>query len=206
MSDYVSQNTDGGRRTKVDRLIDTHDLEELPLELEQAWVGENGDRQSLRELARRFNERLVRSEMRATGMNPLDGEAANVYDLLVGEETTGGAQVRAERRLDREGVDVDSLRASFVSHQAIHTYLTTVRGLEHTSESTGTDDRAETVQRLLGRTRSVSTSVVAELEAAGDVDIGEFELSAAVHVTCRDCTSRYELTAFLDRGHCDCDE
>lgn len=192
------------RRSKVGRLVDAYGLDGMPDELARHWLGEGVERRSLRELATLFNERLVRAAMEEAGMSPLDGEAANVYELLSGDDATSGARTRAERRLGREGVDVDRLRTEFVSHQAIHTYLTDVRGLEHSTEPEGVESRIETVQRLVGRTRSVSAGVVEGLAEAGDVEIGEYEVTADVHVTCRDCNSRYELTAFLRRGHCDC--
>lgn len=199
-----SSNGEHQRRSKVGRLIHERGLDGMDDELARYWLGEGVERRSLRELATVFNERLVRAAMDEAGMNPLDGEAANVYDLLSGDEATSGAQTRAERRLDREGVDVDRLREQFVSHQAIHTYLTDVRGLEHTPESEDVESRIETVQRLVGRTRSVSSGVVEGLVNADEVDIGEFEVTTDVYVTCRDCNSRYELVAFLRRGHCDC--
>jgi hypothetical protein len=196
----------GGRtqRSKVERVIEAYDLKGMDAELAQYWRGEGVERRSLRELATVFNERIVQAAMEDAGMSPLDGEAANVYDLLSSDDVTTGARTRAERRLDREGVDVAAMRTDFVSHQAIHTYLTDVRGLEHSSKSGDVESRIETVQRLVGRTRSVSTGVVAGLDDAGAVDIGEFEVTADVYVTCRDCNSRYELTTLLRRGHCDC--
>lgn len=193
------------RRSKVGRLIDDYGLEGMPAELARYWLGEGVERRSLRQLATLFNERLVRTAMLDAGMSPLDGEAANVYELLSGDDATSGARTRAERRLGREGIDVEQLQSEFVSHQAIHTYLTDVRGLEHTAEPEGVESRIETVQRLVGRTRSVSDGVVEGLRDADEIDIGEYEVTADVHITCRDCNSRYELTSFLRRGHCDCE-
>ena len=194
------------RRSKVERVMEAYGLERMDAELARYWRGEGVERRSLRELATVFNERIVRAAMEDVGMSPLDGEAANVYDLLTSDDATSGARTRAERRLDREGVDVAAMRNDFVSHQAIHTYLTDVRGLEHSPESEDMESRIETVQRLVGRTRSVSTGIVTGLDDDGAVDIGEFEVTADVYVTCRDCNSRYELTALLSRGHCDCGE
>lgn len=193
------------RRSKVERLIDGYDLEDMPEDLARYWLGEGVERRSLRELATSFNERLVRAAMQDAGMSPLDGEAANVYELLSGDDATSGARIRAERRLGREGIDVEHLESEFVSHQAVHTYLTDIRGLEHSTQSESVESRIETVQRLVGRTRSVSDGVLEGLADADEVDIGEFEVTADVHVTCRDCNSRYELTAFLRCGDCDCE-
>lgn len=195
-----------GPRTKVGRLIHKHTLEGLPAELEQSWLGEGVEQRSLRELAVLFNERLVQAVMTEAGMNPLDGEAANIYDLLAGEDATRGEEVRAERRLDREGVDVEALRESFVSHQAIHTYLTDAREVEYAQSSSVPEKKTEVVERLLGRTRSVSEGVVGWLAENDEVEIGDFDVSASVHVTCRNCSSRYSFTELLQRGRCRCQE
>ncbi|MEF8802361.1 MAG: hypothetical protein V5A38_13990 [Halolamina sp.] len=206
MSEENEQGSNNRRRgSKVGRLIESYELEGMPAELARYWLGEGVERQSLRELATLFNERLVRAAMQDAGMSPLEGEAANVYELLSGDSATSGARTRAERRLGRKGVDVEQLTSEFVSHQAIHTYLTDVRGLEHTAETEGVESRIETVQRLVGRTRSVSAGVVEGLAGSDEIDIGEFEVTADVYVTCRDCNSRYELTSFLRRGQCDCE-
>lgn len=191
-------------KTKVGRLIVRHDLDQMPERLERYWAGEGVERYSLRELATLFNEQLVDAAMVDAGMNPLDGEAANIYELLTGDEVTSGARTRAERRLDREGVDVSELRDSFVSHQAIHTYLTAVREQEYETEETDVNDRVETVQRLISRTRSISETTVEALERTGDGTIGEFDVNVDVKVTCRDCNTRYDLASLIQRGGCDC--
>ncbi|GAB7095157.1 hypothetical protein JCM30237_23100 [Halolamina litorea] len=197
---------DAGRRTKVGRLIERYDLVGMPERLERYWRGDGVERHSLRELATLFNERLVRAAMIEAGANPLEGEAANRYALLTGEEATSGARTRAERRLDREGVDVASLRESFVSHQAIHTYLTTVREQEYEAEAAGVEDRIETVNRLVGRTRSVADDAVDALDRADEIGVGDADVSVDVRVTCRDCNERYDLTTMLRCGGCACGE
>lgn len=196
------------RRSKVGRLIETYELDGMAEELAHYWRGEGVERHSLRALATHFNQALVRSAMVEADLNPLDGEAENSYALLTESETTSGAQRKAERRLERAGVDVDALRRDFVSHQAIHTYLTDVRGLDYDGES-GADDveaKIATVQRLIGRTRSVSETVVGGLVRSGVVDVGTYDVTADVQITCRECNSQYDLTIFLRRGHCDCEE
>lgn len=198
-------NESSAPRTKVGRLIQQYDLDNLPSNLEASWQGEGTERRSLRALATLFNERLTKAAMIEAGMTPLDGEAANIYELLTGGDATGGAEVRAARRLDREGVDVDTLRESFVSHQAIHTYLTQVREVEHNQSTDQQGARADTVERLLGRTQSVSEGIIDGL-AGDEITLGEFEVSASVHVTCRDCNSRHEFAELLRRGGCRCDD
>ena len=71
---------------------------------------------SLRELADLFSQRVVRVAMEHAGIQVFEGEAENVYQLLSDDEVSVGCCVQAERRLEREGLDVDSLTSDFVSH------------------------------------------------------------------------------------------
>lgn len=196
------------RRSKVGLLIEAYGLDGMSIKLAQYWKGEGVERHSLRELANHFNRALVRTAMVDAGLNPLDGEAENTYSLLTEDETTSGARRKVERRLEREGIDVDQLRRDFVSHQAVYTYLTDVCGLNYEPEDRGGDieGSTETVQRLVGRMRSVSETVVGGLDQAGRITIGEYDITADVQITCRDCTTQYDLIEFLRRGHCECEE
>lgn len=194
------------RRSKVDRLIEAYGLDGMAVELAQYWKGEGVERYSLRKLASHFNQALMRSAMVDAGLNPLDGEAENTYGLLTDEETTSGARRKAERRLEREGVDVDQLRRDFVSHQAVYNYLTDIRGLNYEARGRNGDIEGsiETVQRLVGRTRSVSETTVGGLDQAGKITIGEYDITADIQITCRDCNMQYGLVEFLQQGHCEC--
>lgn len=191
-------------RSKVSRLIARYGLDEMPRRLERYWQGDGVERHSLRELATLFNERLTRAVMEDAGSSPLDGEASNLYGLLTSEGASSGDRIRAERRLEREGVDIEALRESFVSHQAIHTYLTSVREQEYEGVETDVEQRVEAVQRLISRTQSVSADTVEALDRTDEIEIGEFDVAANVRVTCRDCNNRYEISSLLHQGGCEC--
>jgi len=196
------------KRSKVDRVIADHDLEGAGAELERYWTGRDTDRRSLRDLADHFNRKVLRHRMEAAGMNPLDGEVANTFRLLTSDDVTSGARTRAERRLEREGIDVEALREDFVSHQAVHTYLTEYRDVDlDARRDDATDPVASarrTIQRLSSRTQAVGENTVESLDGGESVSIGEFDVSVDVQVACRDCGSQYGLVEFLDRGACDC--
>lgn len=208
MVDEGSQRSPSGSppRRKVGRLIEAYGLEGMADRLERAWLSDGEDRRSLRDLATDFNERLVHAAMADAGLSPLDGEAANTYRLLTADDVTTGTRKRAERRLERAGVDVDALRADFVSHQAIYTFLTEVRDVEHSRGETGdpVESGVETVQRLGSRARSVAEGTVDSLDRAGRIDVGEVDVAVDLRVTCRDCHSQYDVADLLERGGCDC--
>jgi hypothetical protein len=206
MSSDGNERSGRGRRSKVRRLIDEYDLEGEGERLENRWTANREDRLSLRELADDFNRRLLRAVMVEVGMNPLDGEVANTYRLLTDDDVSSGMQTQARQTLEREGVDVDELQKNFVSHQAIHTYLTKYRGVKRDEQTD--EDRVQkgldTIQRLRSRTAAVSENIVENLASTGRIDVGDFEVLVDVRVFCRDCGTQYDVQDLLEEGRCEC--
>jgi len=196
-----------GRRTKVARLIDEYELTTLGPEMERRWTSDGDDRLSLRALADRFNRRLLEAKMTEAGMQPLSGEVENTYRLLTDDDVGSADETRTRRRLEREGVDVETVLDDFVTYQAVRTYLKGHRGAEH-----ATDDRPRTVvereniQRLRGRTKTVTEGRLEQLRTGDHVTLGEFRVFAEINVLCEDCGARYDVETLLERGGCDCGE
>lgn len=206
MTDNGDDGTASGRRSKVGRVIAERELDGLGDELERRWTGDRGERQSLRKLADWFNSRVLEAAMADAGEQVLDGEAANLYDLLTGDDISGGTRTEAERRLARTGVDVDEVKRDFVSHQAVHTYLTDYRNVEGPSNETerSVDDAIETIQRLRNRTNAVVERTVGALHDADEISVGDFDVFVDVRVSCNDCQRTYDVTDLLRNGGCDC--
>lgn len=206
--------TDGQRRvrrSKVGRLIDDHDLDGLGQELEDRWTGATDDQLSLRDLADLFNRRVLRATLDDAGRRLLDGEVENLYRLLTADDVSEGMRVDARMSLDRDGVDVETLEREFVSHQAIHTYLTKYRGasLDDESDEAEQDDArlakdAETIRRLAGRTATVTEGTLERLASTGRIDLGDADVLVDVRVICRDCGTAMEVDQLLETGGCAC--
>lgn len=199
--------TSSAKRSKVARLIEEFGLDGLGVELENRWTAEDSaDRWSLRDLADHFNRQLLEEELSAAGVRALDGESGNVYRLLTDDDVSEADRTRARRRLEREGVDVEGLLDQFVTYQAIRTYLREYRGAEY---SRSDDDRLETertnIQRLQGRTESVTQGKLEQLDRGGHIEIGTVRTIVETTVVCEDCGVRYEVGTLLDRGGCDCE-
>lgn len=201
----ASADSSSGRRTKVARLLGEYDLEDLGPELERRWTSEGDDRLSLRDLADYFNQHILDAAMAESGLQPLSGEVENTYRLLTDDEVSTADRMRTERRLERDGLDVDSLRSDFVTYQAIRTYLKDHRGAEHT-----TDDRdrtvveTENIQQLRGRTVTVTAGKLEQLENGDHIDLGDFRVLVDINVLCEECGAQYDVETLLDRGGCDC--
>jgi len=159
---------------------------------------------SLRDLADEFNRELLRTALTEAGMQPLDGDVENLYRLLTDDDTGSADRTRAERRLDREGIDVDRLGNEFVTYQAVRTYLRD-RGASYSSETSNqTEAEKERIQRLRGRVRTVTDSKLDQLRRSGDIDVGSFRTLVEVTVLCEDCGTQYDIETILENGRCAC--
>jgi len=194
-------------RSKVARLIESYDLAPIGADLEAAWLGETGERQSLRDLADRFNRALLLAAIRDAGMDVVDGEARNYYRLLTDEDVSAGRRVEARNRLEAAGVDVGRLQEAFVSYQSIRHYLTEVRGASYERDDgeSGVERERSVIDRLQSRVESVGRDTVDRLGNAGRLSVGDYRVFVSVDVLCQDCGGQYAVGELLDRGHCDCD-
>lgn len=193
-------------RSKVQRLIREYDLDGMGAELEERWT-RSDDRYSLRRLAEWFNKRLVERRLSSASDPPLDGELDDVYTHLTDGEVSRADRVQVRRRLERVGLDPRSLREDFVSYQAVRTYLQDVRGAEQ--PDCATDPRTSVkrrLQRLQGRTATVSETQLEDLRRAGRLNAGPLRTLVDIQVLCERCGTQYDVVELLERGECDCSD
>lgn len=193
-------------RYKVGRVLAEYDLLALHEELPDRWLGESGDPTSLRDLADLINVALVSRTMEEAGEDPLEGEAENVYRLLTDDEVSTGVQTQQRNRLERAGVDVDTLEDDFVTHQAVYTYLTKGLGIsKETDQREPIEKHEERIQRLRSRTTAVVENSLSELEGCGEIAGGEFDAIVDIQVYCGACNTQAPLADFLEAGGCECE-
>jgi hypothetical protein len=194
-------------RYKIGRVVSEYDLRDLHDRLPALWTGAADETLSLRELAERINVALLRRAMERAGEEPLRGEAENAYRLLTGDDVTAGVRTQQRNRLERAGVDVDRVESDFVTHQAVHTYLTTA--LDVTKEAgdgeTPAAKHEQRIQRLRSRTAAVTENSLRALQEAGALSLGSPGVVVDVSVYCRDCGTQYEFSDLLGRGGCRCE-
>lgn len=196
---------DAGQSSKVERVADRYGLDGLGEELEHRWTAPRDQRDSLRALATYVNRRLVAAALREAGRSPTDAEVDGYYEALTDEEVDRGTRTRTRRDLERAGVDVDRLRAAFVTHQSVHSYLTEVRGASLETEPPTVEDETATIARLRGRTSAVTATTLDRLVAAGEITDRDYEPLVDVRVLCRDCGRASDVESLLADGGCDCD-
>jgi len=189
--------------TKVARCIEKYDLPEMGPTLEARWTGESGERTSLRDLAEIFNRTLVEAALRDVDTRPLSVDVGGIYEALRHGSNT--ERLRAERRLEREGVDAEALTADFVSHKAVHTYLRRNRGASPpASTATTVENRIQTIEKLEGRVAAVAEAAVSGVPAAEDADTPAYEVLVDVKSVCTACGETYSVRDLLTRGGCRC--
>jgi hypothetical protein len=196
----------GSEQSKVAQLIERYGLASMGTDLEQAWLGDNQERQSLRDLADRFNRALLVAAIRDAGMDVIDGEPANFYRLLTAEDVSAGKRIEARNRLERAGIDVDRLEQEFVTYQAIRYYLTEIRGVQYESEpdTEQVERERDTIDRLRSRVETVVRDTVDRLDSGGKLSVGEYRVFVSIDIRCQDCGTRHSISDLLNRGGCNC--
>jgi len=198
-----------GPRSKVQRVIDKYELTGMGEQLEAYWTGDGEDEHSLRELADVFNRAVLRAALDRAGASPLEGEVENTYRLLADDSVSSGVRTETRNALARDGVAADELEDDFVTHQAIHTYLTKHRGVEYESGGGETDQvekGAETIQRLRSRTSAVAETTLGNLESTDRITLGDFDVFVDVRVLCDTCGRSYTVDELLEDEGCACSE
>jgi len=198
----------GTTMSKVARLIEEWDLDGVGADLEAYWLGEREEQYSLRTLADWFNRQVLAAALEAGDRSYDDGQLATTYERLT-DDTDGAARAEVETRLRQQGIDVDELTSSFVSHQSIHTYLTKYREVSQPDPDESDDDRIENtrgaIQRLVNRTNAVVSNNLESLRNTGRITLGKFTIIVDVQVFCQDCETQYSVDQLLTNGGCACE-
>lgn len=190
---------------KVGRVVEQYDLDGMHETLAARRTGENGSPASLRTLADEFNQAVLRAAMRPHGAGVLDGEVENGYRLLTADDVSRGMRTRARKQLESDGVDVEAVEASFVSHPTMGRHLETCIDVEPEPEERDPVEAAkERIFKLVSRTEAVVGNTIEGLAAADRVAAGDVAVIVDVRVTCQRCGVQATAATFMDRGGCDC--
>ncbi|ADB63226.1 hypothetical protein Htur_4415 (plasmid) [Haloterrigena turkmenica DSM 5511] len=191
-------------RTKVAKLIEKYNLEGTGDEFEQLWTASGDERRSLRELAEMFNKRILRSAIDESEMTPLSADVDDVYLRLQGEKGTSADRTRIRRRLEREGIDVETLQSDFVSYQAIRSFLKDDRNAEYNPSRDPIERDRESIQQLRNRTMLVTETKLEGLVKNDEITLGSHEITVDINVFCEDCGRQFDAIEVLDREGCEC--
>lgn len=190
--------------SKVARVIESYNLDGLGGRLEDEWTGAAGERTSLRDLAGLFNREVLEAALRSMGESPSKFDIESTYRILTDDDVSNADTLRKERELERTGIDVEELRSDFVTHQAIHTYLTDYRGTKLEKQSPDPKQKVETLERLEGRTAAVARSTLDELISAEEVRERDYMVFVEARTVCEECGTAYPLVDLIQQKGCDC--
>jgi|AntRauTorcE11897_2_1112592.scaffolds.fasta_scaffold28616_2 hypothetical protein len=191
---------------KVGRTVEAFGLSEVNDELAVRRSGRAGDVESLRDLADYFNRSVLLEAMVDAGMSPLEGEVENVYRLLTDDDVSEGMRVRTRNRLEREGVDLDAVESSFVSHPTMGNHLRDCLDVEPSTSSRDPVETArERIFKMVTRTERVVENTLDGLAASGHVVAGTLAVTVDVQVVCEDCGAHGSVSSFVAGGGCDCE-
>ncbi|AEM58980.1 hypothetical protein HISP_16765 [Haloarcula hispanica N601] len=193
----------GGGTNKVDAVIRKYDLVGMGAELEDRWVGADGEEESTRDLADYFNQSVLESAIEGSDAPTLSGDIQQVYQSLR-EDDADAPLIRS--RLEQSGVDIESVMDDFVSHQTVYRYLKNDRGAARPERTPAErkENAIDSIQRLRGRTTAVTRQTIESLEKNDAISAGDFNVINEVQVLCEDCGHSYDIVAFLEQGGCDC--
>lgn len=196
-----------GPQPKVPKLIEKYDLEGVGDELEAHWTHPD-ERKSLRALAESFNERLLRAALEDADVETVTEDVGHLYQLLGEEAGSRGEQSQAKRRLERAGIDVETLTDEFVSYGAIRSYLTEYRdaSLPETTDDEVRRTERRAIDGLRERTLTVTESKLARLRHTDRLELGSHRVLVTVQVVCEDCHEQYDAAELVERGGCSCSE
>lgn len=184
-------------------MIEAYDLDGIGESLEAAWTGETGERTSLRDLADEFNEAVLEAAVREAGASSIGIEIAGMYDVL--RNGDGPEATRVRRRLEREGIDVGELTADFVTHQAVHTYLTKNRSATLPAKERNLPERKiETIEKLEGRLSAVTEEALSSLANAEEIDRDDYDVLVDVRAVCPHCGADAPVGDVIRQGGCGC--
>lgn len=198
--------SDSGSRCdcKVGRIVEQYELADINDELATRWRGDDGESLSLRSLERLFNEAVLAAALQDADVEMIRGEVENLYHLLTDDTVSSGDRTQVENRLERDGVDVETVRSNFVSHQSIHTHLRDCLSVE--KDSTPKDpikSARDTVYAMENRTGKVAQNHLQRL-ADGEIAIADYDIFTEVTVSCSACGRHHEFGELLANGGCDC--
>jgi len=195
--------------SKVERLLDEWDMDNVGGQMEDYWLGIDQEQYSLRKLAEWFNKRLLERALNESDESYVEGEVENIYRLLTSDDVSRGVQAEVETRLEQAGIDVERLQKSFVSHQSIYTYLTKVRDVSRSDEITDESQIEKTnssIQRLVNRTNAVVEKNLNTLRNTDRISLREFSVFVDINVFCHECDTQYGVPELLSQRGCDCDQ
>ena len=181
-------------RSKVERVIDAHDLDITGEKLEEKWTEK---RESVRSIAYEVNAAILDSCLRENDVILDD----HIVDSLAEEMTDGNASL-TQFDFAARGIDIDSIVSDFISYQSVYNYLTNCRGATIETDTRSPSEFASSIDSLRGRTETVASQAIARLNKRGHVASPEPIVDVDIGAVCPVCETRFDISVWITHGNC----
>ena len=173
--------------------------------LDEDLCRRRADGASLRDLQGFVNERVLERAL-ADADADVVGDPENIYRLLRDDDVSAGRQAELRSRLQRAGIDIETVEKDFVSHQTVRDHLKECLDVDTSRRSCIDVERAtRNINWAESRSKAVIEQTLDQLRSADQLATEDLEVTQTVRVTCTGCGETYRVAELLDRGSCECD-
>lgn len=181
-----------------------NNLDEIDEELADKWAGEQHESSSIRALTEEFNQKILRSEMAAAEIELVEGRVENFYRLLIDDGVLDAMELQARTLLEEDGINVDALMETFVSHQTLYRHFRNCLEVRKETQSVAVDTERSRLNRLQSRSEAVIDDSISRLQQADEITLEKFEILVNFRISCEVCGTLYDAADLLDKRGCDC--
>jgi len=194
---------------KIGRVAYKYSLQQyLSQELGNEWKSPNGA--SLRDIAQKFNYRVLRTKIADAGATPLEGEVEDIYESLREKEDMKAAKKRAKKRLAEYGVDGDEICGDFVSYKTVDRHFKNcenrTRDNIQISDADAVESAVDRIRALEKRLQLVSNKTLEDLANTDRIPLDDFEVVVNSRVTCNECKNQFSISKAIQSGCSVCND
>jgi hypothetical protein len=183
---------------KVGRVVEEYDIGGIDAELVDRWLAGS----SVRALTESFNTAVIDRALDESRTGQPRWSRRPIYDLFTTKDPNESNEIEMRRTLERDGIDVERLESSMVSHQTLYRHFTACLGRSKQTERSRADRRRsarETIFSLQERLRQVTETTINGLNHESE----EWDALVDLRILCDACGSSMDVETALSDG-CDC--
>jgi hypothetical protein len=160
--------------------------------------------ESLRSLARYVNVRLLNARLLSADVDVV-GDAESVYEVLEGEDIAPERRADVQDRLTYAGIDIDSLRKDYVSHQTVRAHLNDCLDVDTSRQGISSVAEArELVEWASDKEERTITQTLVQLVQNGTLTFGDLDVTVSVTIRCAKCGDSFRLPEVFEKQECSC--
>lgn len=200
----VMGSSEQGRKPKIERISEKYGIDDLGHELEERWLASGDDHMSLRELADYVNVKILKSTVNNEWPRPQ--EFSHIYSVLTSNDISPEKFEELRKNLTMLGIDVDDIKADFVSHQAVHSYLRNYRNVEYEREQRSIEEDLETVHRIRSQLINITGSIIKKHRLKNDFNGDTYDINVDIQIHCKECDYSSSVEQYLENKGCECQQ